>query len=218
MNISLLNCENSYFLPSVAPTVLNLTWIGAIFLVWKQPMLQAIEYLAMILVLAFALQWGVTVPRVIRYLSKELGDKSKGFSGRELLRIARPFTLGMIGVAATQVNTALDALFARAADPEGPAYLWYAIRIQQLPLALLGIGLTGALLPPIARALQRGDRSQYLHFLNFALKRVVLWMVPMTAALFALGFSGMNLVYGHGAFLKVRLCKQPSAYGPMGWL
>ncbi len=55
----------------------------------------------------------------------------------------RPVLLSLIGVAATQVNNALDALFARAADLEGPAYLWYALRLQQLPLAFIGVGLTG---------------------------------------------------------------------------
>jgi len=202
LSTSLLNCEHSFFLPSVAPTALNLIWIFAIFFVWKRPIEQAIEYLAMIIVLAFAFQWLVTLPAILRYLSKELGEKWKAnkFSGKEILRIVRPFMLGMIGVAATQINSALDAIFARAADPQGPAYLWYALRIQQLPLALFGIGLTGALLPPIARAIQNGETSRYLHFLNFAIKRSCLLMLPMMAALFVLGFSGINLVYGHGEF------------------
>ncbi|HEY4832839.1 MAG TPA: murein biosynthesis integral membrane protein MurJ [Waddliaceae bacterium] len=202
LNTSLLNCENSYFLPSFAPTILNLVWVLAIFLVWRMPISKAIEYLAMIIVLAFAFQWGVTLPQVFRYLTKELGEqwRGKGFSSREMMTIVRPFALGMIGVGATQINSALDTIFARAADPQGPAYLWYAIRIQQLPLALFGIGLTGALLPPISRAIQKGERGSYLHFLNFALKKTFLLMIPMMAAIYSLGFCGINLVYGHGQF------------------
>ena len=202
LNTSLLNCERSYFLPSLAPALLNVVWVGAIFVVWQLPIEKGVEYLAMIVVFAFALQWGVTAPHVFRYLTRELGDKwhEKGFSGREILKIARPFMLGMIGVCATQVNTAFDAVFAWVADSQGPAYLWYAIRIQQLPLALIGVGLTGALLPPITRAIQKGEREQYLHFLNFAMTRALLFMVPMTGGIFALGFCGINLVYGHGAF------------------
>jgi putative peptidoglycan lipid II flippase len=202
LNTSLLNCERSFFLPSVAPATLNLLWIVAIFLLWQKPVARAVEYLAMILVFAFALQWGVTLPKVFSYLSKELGEKWRNnrFSWGQMVGILRPFTLGMIGVAATQINTALDAIFARVADPQGPAYLWYAIRIQQLPLALFGVGLTGALLPTLSRTIQSGEGSQYLFFLNFAIKRGVAWMLPMTAALFTLGFSGINLVYGHGEF------------------
>lgn len=213
LNTSLLNCERSYFLPSAAPTLLNLTWIGAIFFLYQLPIVRAIEYLAMIIVFAFVLQWAATMPPIIRYLKQALGkiEPQERMSGRELIKIVRPFALGMMGVAATQINSALDALFARAADPEGPAYLWYAIRIQQLPLALVGVALTGAILPPLSRAIQKAEEMQYLHFLNFALKQTILFMIPMTAALFVLGFSGINLVYGHGAFsqsatLQTTLC------------
>ncbi|MCH9625941.1 MAG: Lipid II flippase MurJ [Chlamydiales bacterium] len=202
LNTSLLNCEKSYFLPSVAPVCLNLLWILAIVLFLHQPMQKAIESLAMIIVFAFALQWMVTLPKVLRYLSDNLQKNwtASRFSVQEILRLLRPFALGIVGVTAMQINSALDTLFARAADPEGPAYLWYALRIQQLPLALFGLGLTGALLPPLARAIQKNDQNQYLHFLNFALKRTLILLLPMTAALFALGLSGINLVYGHGAF------------------
>ncbi|MCC5831981.1 MAG: murein biosynthesis integral membrane protein MurJ [Chlamydiales bacterium] len=203
LNSSLLNCERSYFLPSVAPSFLNLVWIVALAFLWRRAPTEALHYLAMIIVFAFALQWVVTLPRVYRYLANGLGKdwwQQSGFSGREILLIIRPFLLGMIGVAATQINSALDALFARAADAQGPAFLWYAIRIQQLPLALFGVGLTGALLPPISRAIENQNRAQYRHFLNFALKKTLTLMLPASAAILVLGFSGTNLVYGHGAF------------------
>lgn len=203
LNSSLLNCERSYFLPSVAPAFLNLVWILAVAFLWRRGPSQALQFLAMIIVFAFALQWAVTIPRVYRYLSEGLGKnwwQEKGFSGREILLIVRPFLLGMIGVAATQINSALDAIFARAANPEGPAFLWYAIRIQQLPLALFGVGLTGALLPPISRAIENHNQEQYRHFLSFALKKILALMLPISAAIVVLGFSSINLVYGHGEF------------------
>lgn len=204
LNTSLLNCERSYFLPSVAPTLLNLAWIGAIFLVWQLPIERGVQYLAMLIVFAFALQWAVTVWPVFRYLTRTLGDKwhHVRYSGKEILSLIRPFLLGLCGVAATQVNTALDALFAWVADPQGPAYLWYAIRLQQLPLALIGVGLTGALLPPMTRGIQRGEKAQSLHYLNFALLRAIQFMIPVTGSILALGCCSINLIYGHGAFTQ----------------
>lgn len=220
LNSSLLNCERSYFIPSVAPALINLVWIIALPFLWRKPPSQALEKLAMILVFAFALQWVVTLPSVLRYLSQLTKEAWPPFSGREILKIMRPFALALIGVTAAQINSAFDAIFARLADPEGPAYLWYAIRIQQLPLALFGVGLMGALLPPISRALDRNNVEQYHHFVNFALRKAVLLMVPLTVGVLTLGFSGINLVYGHGAFsseatLQTTLCL--FAYG-MGLL
>ena len=203
LNTSLLNCERSYFLPSVAPAFVNITWVFAVFFLWKYTPVRAMEYLAMIIVLAFAIQWLVTLPAIYRFLSQELGDKWwKGhrFTVKVFLKLLSPFLIGIIGVTATQINSALDVLFARSADPQGPAFLWYAIRIQQLPLALFGIGLTGALLPSISRAIHNNDRKKYIHFLNFALNRSLSIMLPFSVALFTLGFAGINLLYGHGAF------------------
>ena len=214
LNTSLLNCEKFYFLPSVAPIALNLSWLIAVLFLWRLPTGKALEYLAMIIVLAFALQWLVTLPTVYRFLAKELGSKwwkNHRFSYREILKLMPPFLIGILGVGATQINSALDPLFARAANPQGPAFLWYAIRIQQLPLALFGVGLTGALLPSIARAVQNKDWNNYLYFLNFALRNIIAWMFPLSAALFSLGFASINLVYGHGVFsteatVKTTLC------------
>ncbi|MEZ5315370.1 MAG: murein biosynthesis integral membrane protein MurJ [Chlamydiales bacterium] len=203
LNSALLNCEYWYFLPSVAPAFLNLVWLMALVFLWRKPPNQALQSLAMILVFAFALQWLVTLPPVYRYLSKNLGKnwwQNQAFSGQAIVRIISPFFLGIIGVGATQLNSAMDVLFARAAHPEGPAFLWYAIRIQQLPFALLGVGLTGAILPPMSRAIESKDWEKYKFFLNFALKKILVLMIPTTVAIFVVGFSGVNLVYGHGAF------------------
>jgi putative peptidoglycan lipid II flippase len=106
----------------------------------------------------------------------------------------------MIGISAVQVNSTLDALFARAASLEGPAYLWYAIRIEQIPLALFGIALSSALLPPLARALKEGSYDHYLNLLRFALRKGFSLIFPCSCALFVLGVSGINLLYGHGHF------------------
>lgn len=199
LNTSLLNCEQSYFLPSAAPSLLNIVWVAAVLLLWGKVPAEAMRTMAIVITFAFVLQWGVTLPGVSKFLTRELGKqwwRGQGFAWREILLILRPFLLGMVGVAATQINSAFDAIFSRAADPSGPAYLWYAIRIQQLPLALFGLGVSGALLPPISRA----DKSQYIHFVSYGLKKTVTLMLPVTFGMFALGFSGINLVYGHGEF------------------
>jgi putative peptidoglycan lipid II flippase len=200
LNSSLLQCERRYFLPSASPVILNLIWIGCIVWMWKALPLVALRALAIVVVFAFALQWLSTQIPTAKYLKRVLGDKMEKRNQGELLALLRPFFLGMVGVAAVQINNGLDALFARWADPEGPAILWYALRLQQLPLALLGVGLSGALLPPISRAIQSGEHEKAIHFLNFSLGRIFTFMIPITAATFALGFVSVNMVYGRGEF------------------
>lgn len=201
VNTSLLNCQKIFFVPSLAPSVLNILWIVGVLLLWNQELNVAMRYLSLIIVVAFGLQWLITLPYVLAYFKEHLTDLKKIKPNlKQLIILMRPLLLGMIGVCATQINTALDGVFARTADESGPAFLWYAIRLQQLPLGLLGIGLTGALLPPIARAVHNNDWDRYFSFLDYSLRRVFLFMIPMTAFLLVTHLSLVNMVYGRGEF------------------
>ncbi|MGZ3732939.1 MAG: murein biosynthesis integral membrane protein MurJ, partial [Parachlamydiaceae bacterium] len=111
-----------------------------------------------------------------------------------------PFLLGMIGVGAAQINSALDAVFANFAESSGPAYLWYAIRLQQLPLALFGIALSGALLPPLTRSIVAEDVSKSHLLLSEAIKRSLFLIVPVTALIFLVGRLSIDFLYGYGDF------------------
>ena len=122
------------------------------------------------------------------------------FFSSEWKRLIKPLVLGIVGTGAMQLNSTLDAFFAQFADVSGPAYLWYAIRVQQLPLALFGIALSGALLPPLARAMHDNAWERYRELLASAVRQAAVLMVPCVFGLFVLGASGLNLLYGRGAF------------------
>ncbi len=155
INQSFLNCKNRYFLPSVAPALFNVTWIAAAILLFNKPATEAMPILGGAILLAYFLQWLLTFPAVLPTLQS---GPFRPFS-KEVRRLCRPLFLAMLGVGATQINSALDPLFAYHVDPSGPAYLWYAIRLQQLPLALFGISLYSALLPPSPAPLKRKTAS-----------------------------------------------------------
>lgn len=190
LNSALLQCQKRYFLPAVAPVAFNFVWIGAVFI---RP---DVTFLAVAITFAFAGQWILTFVSSAKVLSFSDWLKPKLFS-KDFRALLKPLILGIVGVSAVQLNSALDAIFARLADPEGPAFLWYAIRIQQLPLALFGIALSGALLPPLSRT-QDPLRRQEL--LQSALKQSAILMLICTFGIFSLGFAGVNLLYGHGSF------------------
>lgn len=203
LNSAFLQCQKSYFLPAAAPVLFNIAWVGAAGSVCRFPIEEAMQWLSISIVLAFAAQWLLTAISVRKRIALHL-PWSQWFRPRlfssEWKKLIRPFALGIIGIGAMQINSALDAIFARIADPSGPAYLWYAIRIQQLPLALFGIALSGALLPPLSRAMKEGALERYCELLQTALRHSASLIVPSTFALFVLGASGLNLLYGRGDF------------------
>ncbi len=200
---ALLQCEKSFFLPGFAPVAFNLVWISTALLWKKSTPEEAVFALSLGVILAFAMQWLMIVPGMIQYLKQHmtiaLFFKAKIFSV-EIRRLLKPVLYGMVGVGAVQINTALDALFARYASLEGPAYLWYAIRMEQLPLALFGVALASALLPPLARTIEEGALEKYRELLIFALRRSFTWIFPSMMAIFVLGAASVNLLYGRGDF------------------
>lgn len=202
LNTSFLQCEKSYFTPSVAPVAFNGIWIVTVLSLKQIPVEQAMPWLSFGVVIACFCQWFITVPQTWKKLKNVVPSFWPSFHlmSKDLYRLGKPLTLGMLGVASSQVNNAIDSLFARFADSEGPAFLWYAIRIQQLPLALFGIAIAGAILPPLSRSLKMQQYDQYHNFLYDALYRTWIFMLPLSAILFVTSDTTVNFLYGRGDF------------------
>ncbi len=188
LNSSYLQCQQKYFLPAVAPVAFNFVWIIACLAVSHLPKEEGVKWLSVAVTLAFGGQWLATV--------RFRGWGKVHLFSPEWKALLKPLSLGIVGIGAVQINSALDAIFARLADLKGPAYLWYAIRIEQLPVALFGIALSGALLPPLSRAVG----EQYRQLLQTALRSSAALMLPCTFGILCLGGVGINLLYGHGDF------------------
>lgn len=203
LNTSFLQCEKSYFVPGVAPVAFNLIWVAVVLSLRNTPVEDAMPWLCLGVVIACLAQWLLTVPQTWKKIKSLLQTpllSSVTLSSSDLRRLGPPLALGILGVAASQINSAVDSLFARFAESEGPAFLWFAIRIQQLPLALFGIAVAGAVLPPLSRAVKAGNLLDYRHFLHDALSRTWMFMLPLTAALFAMGDTTVAFLYGRGDF------------------
>lgn len=203
LNSSLLQCEKSYFIPSVAPVMFNLMWIIVVFMLSGMTIPQAMPWLALGIVAACFFQWIFTVPKTLSLLKNHLLTgfwKDFRLYSSDLKALSKNLFLGLTGVAATQINNTVDGIFARFADAEGPALLWYAIRIEQLPLALFGIAISGAILPPLSRAIKALNWGDYHKFLQYGLRQTANLILPLTALLLVAGDTYVNLIFGRGDF------------------
>lgn len=203
LNTSLLQCRMHFFLPSMAPAISNIIWILGAFTLANRSVSEAMPILSAFVVISFLGQWLFLSPQVFNCVYRSSGfhffkvlNKQKS----NLIKLLKPFFLGVLGVTATQLNSALDALFARYADLEGPVYLWYAIRIQQLPLALFGVGLAGASLPALSRAFKSGDLKSYGKLYTFSIEKSFGFLFPAILGIVLLGASGLNFLFGRGEF------------------
>lgn len=199
LNAALLECEKHYLLPSLAPVAFNIIWIAAALALASYPIQEAVKGLSLAVVAACFFQWLFTLPKVLEGTTWAFWNKGRPFS-IEVKKMIKPLLLANLGVAASQINNAVDPLFALYANSEGPAWLWYAVRLQQLPMALFGIALTTALLPPLSRAIKGNDLKKGAEFFYYAMNKLALLTIPISFAIIPASLNAVALLFGHGSF------------------
>ena len=206
-----------FFIPSVAPIICNVIWIGAAFFLRNEDPKMAMPTLAKWIVVGFVGQWLLTLPLTLKYAAGQWKEWFKFHIPQEVKNLAKAFALGAIGVGAMQINAFVDVLFARYADIRGPAYLWYSIRLEQLALAIFGIACITTVVPMLSRAIKSNNIPEAQRLFSISYKRIMAVMIPCTFAIVALGTASVNLIYGRGHFLSWLSLKQRFACGLMDW-
>lgn len=200
VNLSLLHCYDTFFVPSVAPLICNAIWIfGALFLQHVQ-VESAMIRLSQLIVIGFFGQWLLTLPFVQRYAAFSWKELFRFRISPEIRGLIKLMGFGVIGVGALQINAFVDSLFARHALLQGPVYLWYSIRMQQLALSIFGIACVSTIVPRFSRAVKEGNTELAQSYFAESYKRILLIMIPCTFAIFVLGIPSVNLLFGRGHF------------------
>jgi putative peptidoglycan lipid II flippase len=114
-----------------------------------------------------------------------------------LLRRMAP---GLVGASAAQLNQAVDLIIASLLPAGTVSLLYYADRIQQLPLGVIGIAVGTALLPTLSRQVRSGDEAAALASLNRAIEYALFLTLPAALALTVSAFPIMWVLFGRGAF------------------
>jgi putative peptidoglycan lipid II flippase len=173
-----------------------------------------------------ALAWGITASGVAQLglLLWALRRAGMGFSLprprltpqiRVLLRRMLP---GLIGAGVTQLNLAVDVIIASLLPAGTVSLLYYADRVQQLPLGVIGTAVGTALLPLLSRQVRGGEAEAALGTLNRAIEYALFLTLPAAVALIVSGWPVMGGLFGRGAFdaESVRLSSQSLAAYALG--
>src|SRR6266568_4843472 len=99
---------------------------------------------------------------------------------RPLLRVMLP---GVFGSGVVQINLLVSTAIASLLPTGAVSYLSYADRLNQLPLALVGIAVGTAILPPLSRQVRTGDSDGASHTQNRGLELALLLTLPAAIAL-----------------------------------
>lgn len=115
---------------------------------------------------------------------------------KQLLVLAAPAALGA-GV--MQLNILVDLILASMFDG-AVSYLYYADRISQLPLALIGTAMGTAMLPMLSRQIREGKIDVAAHTQGRAVEFALLLALPATAGILTLAPLIISVIFEHGAF------------------
>ncbi len=156
----------------------------------------------------YALAWGVTVSGVAQLLllifamrraGMRLGLPRPRLTPRMRL-LFRRMAPGLVGAGVTQLNVSIDIIIGTLLPAGSVSILYYADRVNQLPLGVIGTAAGTALLPAVTRHIARGEGEAALSALNRALEGVLMLTLPAAIGLAVAARPVMDVLFVRGAF------------------
>jgi putative peptidoglycan lipid II flippase len=118
---------------------------------------------------------------------------------RAFFRALGPATLGSMG---TQVAMFADTIIATFLPAGALSALYYADRLNQLPIGVIGIAVGTVLLPEMSRRLTASDHAGAMEQQRRAFDFTLLFSVPFVAAFLAVPDVITRAMFARGAFTK----------------
>jgi putative peptidoglycan lipid II flippase len=116
---------------------------------------------------------------------------------RRLLRLMFP---GAIGAGVVQINLVVSTAIASFLPTGTVAYLNYADRLNQLPLAVVGFAVGTAILPPLSRHVRQGEDARAIETQNRGVELALLLALPAAVALAVAAHPILAVLFQHGKF------------------
>jgi putative peptidoglycan lipid II flippase len=105
-----------------------------------------------------------------------------------------------VGAGVMQINQIMDVVLASLLTSNAISFLYYADRIYELPLGVIGIAVATALLPLLSKEIKAGNREVAVRHVNQAIMLVLLFGLPSAAGLFALSTPIIQGLFQYGRF------------------
>jgi putative peptidoglycan lipid II flippase len=192
-----LNSIDRFAHVAATPILLNLAMIGTVL--GLTPLLPNSGYAASIgVAIAGLLQWLWLLVACARDdVSMTLVRPRWTPRVARLVKLATPVA---IGGGAQQISTMLDVVWASLLPVGTISALFYADRIAQLPLGVVGIAIGTALLPLLARQLRAGQMESAIANQNRAIEFGLLLSLPAAVALWLLSEPIIRVLFERGRF------------------
>jgi putative peptidoglycan lipid II flippase len=192
----ILNALHRFASPAAAPILLNLSMMATLALASFFP------------TAGHAAAWGVFIAGCLEavMVAADLGWRD-GLPGLRALRLdadVRRFFAALgpatLGSAGTQIALFADTIIASFLAAGAVSALYYADRLNQLPIGVIGIAVGTVLLPEMASRIAAGDETGARRAQDRAIEFVLLMSIPFAVAFAAVPDLIMLALFSRGAF------------------
>ena len=126
----------------------------------------------------------------------------KTFYKTGLQKFFKLFIPSLFSSGLLQINILVGTIIA-SYQASAVSYLYYADRIYQLPLALIGIALGIALLPALSKKIKAGIKKEVFSLIEKTIIYALLLAVPSSVALFVIPDIIMEILFERGSFDEI---------------
>ena len=224
-----LNSMGKFAAAAATPVLLNITTILAALFPQTFPLLNGVlaqyfgglwrieNYLPNI---AYSLSWGVLVAGIwqLAWLHRNAAKycmklRPMAFYQRPINGGARQISPaikklwqrmgpGVFGAGIVQINLLIGTQIATFLPVGAVSYLYYADRLNQLPMAIIATAMGTALLPLLSRQLAKGEHEAALHTQNRALEVTLALTLPAMVGLIILAHPIISVLFERGEFTE----------------
>ena len=207
-----LNSLGRFAAAAASPILLNLVLIGAILVAapfFPSP--------------AHALAWGVAVAGVVQFVGLVVSCRSAGlplrlrpprFDAHIKLLLRRILPLA-VGAGVYQINLMIDVILGSFLPAGAISFLYFADRVNQLPLGVVGVAIGTALLPQLSREIRAGRDGH--HSQNRAMELSLLLALPSSVALALLAHPIISILFERGLFGATEASLTADALAAFAW-
>jgi len=196
----ILNSLGKFWAAAASPILLNICLISAVF--GLTPLLQSP---------AHALSWGVALAGVVQLLWMVFHARKAGWLpplvrpvlSDDVKRLLKRIAPVAVGAGVYQISLLIDTVIASMLASGSISYLFYADRLVQLPLGVVGVAVGTALLPMLSRQIAANDHNGALESQNRSLEFALLLTVPAAAALIVLPDTLIQVLFQRGEFTPI---------------
>jgi putative peptidoglycan lipid II flippase len=199
--MGMLNAQDKYAAPALAPAMFNVASISVGFSLYLGHVHGEWVVIGWSIgtLLGGLLQLGVQMPSLWRTGFRPRPSVDLGLKDARMRRIGRLMLPAIAGLAAVQVNIIVNTIFATT-EEGAAAWLNYAFRFLQLPIGVFGVAIATVSTTRYADAAADKRVDDMASHLVDGLRLVAFLTVPSTIGLVVLGEPIIQLIYERGRF------------------